>query len=55
MYRYWVVDPEKREIYVFAPRGGTFHLTQTVGTDPVEVDFGAGVALIDVAAIIPED
>lgn len=53
--RSWVVDPEKRELHVFALRDATLQLVQTVGEEPVEIDFGAGVALIDLAAVIPED
>jgi Uma2 family endonuclease len=53
--RYWVLDPEKRELYVFARPGATFELVQTVGAEPAEIDFGAGVARIDLAQIIPAD
>ena len=51
--RYWVLDPEKREMYVFVRQDTTYELVQTVGQEPVEVDFGGGVARIDLAAIIP--
>jgi hypothetical protein len=30
-------------------------VVQTVGKQPAEVDFGAGVALIDLAKIIPDE
>jgi hypothetical protein len=50
-----VLDPEKRELYVFARPGATFELVQTVGAEPAEIDFGAGVARIDLAQIIPAD
>ena len=53
--RYWVLDPDKREMYVFARQDATYELVQTVGREPAEVDFGAGVARIDLAAIIPEE
>lgn len=53
--RYWVVDPDKRELYVFARQDTTYELVQTVGREPMEVDFGAGVARIDLAAIVPGD
>lgn len=53
--RYWVLDPDKREMDVFARQDTTYELVQTVGREPVEVDFGAGVARIDLAAIIRED
>ena len=53
--RYWVLDPDKRELYVFARQDATYELVQTVGREPAEVDFGAGVARIDLAAIIPEE
>jgi Uma2 family endonuclease len=52
--RYWVLDPDRRELYVFARQDGTYEMVQTVGTEPAEVDFGAGVAGIDLAAIIPD-
>ena len=42
--RYWVLDPDKRELYVFARQDTTYQLVQTVGREPAEVDFGAGVA-----------
>lgn len=51
--RYWVVDPEKREIYVFARPNDIFELVQTIGEEPTEVDFGAGVVRIDMAEIVP--
>ena len=47
-----MLDPEKRELYVFAP-SRTFHLSTDRRREPAEVDFGAGGALIDLAAIIP--
>ena len=53
--RYWVLDPDKREMYVFARQDTTYELVQTVGKEPAEVDFGAGVALIDLAEIIPNE
>lgn len=53
--RYWVVDPEKREMYVFSRPNRILELVQTVSQEPTEVAFGAGVALIDLAAIITED
>lgn len=53
--RYWVLDPDKRELYVFARQDATYELVQTVGREPAEVDFGAGVARIDLAAIIPAE
>ena len=53
--RYWVLDPDQREMYVFARQDATYELAQTVGREPVDVDFGAGVARIDLAAIIPEE
>ena len=52
--RYWVLDLEKREMYVFARQNGTYELVQTVGKEPTEVDFGAGVVRIDLTAIIPD-
>jgi Uma2 family endonuclease len=53
--RYWVLDPDKREMYVFVRHDSTYELVQTVGKEPAEVDFGAGVARIDLASIVPED
>lgn len=53
--RYWVLDPERRELYVFARQDSTYELVQTVGKEPADVDFGAGVARIDLASIVPED
>jgi Uma2 family endonuclease len=53
--RYWVLDPDKRELYVFARQDTTYELVQTVGKEPADVDFGAGVARIDLASIFPED
>ena len=53
--RYWVLDPEKREMYVFIRQDATYELVQTVSKEPADVDFGVGVARIDLAAIIPED
>jgi Uma2 family endonuclease len=53
--RYWVLDPDEREMYVFARQDATYELVQTVGKEPVEVDFGVGVARIDLAAIIPDE
>ena len=51
--RYWVVDPERREMYVFARSNDIFELVQTIGEETTEVDFGAGVARIDMAEIVP--
>lgn len=34
--RYWVVDPDKREMYVFARPNVSFELVQTIGPEPVE-------------------
>ena len=53
--RYWVLDPDKREMYVFVRHDSAYELVQTVGKEPAEVDFGAGVARIDLASIVPED
>ena len=53
--RYWVLDPDRRELYVFARQDSVYGLVQTVGREPAEVDFGAGVARIDLAAIIPDE
>ena len=53
--RYWVLDPDRRELYVFARQDSVYELVQTVGEEPADVDFGAGVARIDLAAIIPND
>ena len=53
--RYWVVDPEKREMYVFARPNGMLELVQTISQQSEEVDFGAGVALIDMTALVPAD
>jgi Uma2 family endonuclease len=53
--RYWVLDPEKREMYVFARKETTYELVQTIGAEPAEVEFGAGVARIDVRAIVPDE
>jgi Uma2 family endonuclease len=53
--RYWVLDPEQRELYVFARQDAAYELVQTVGKEPADVDFGAGVARIDLAAIIPDE
>ena len=53
--RYWVLDPDKREMYVFARQDATYELVQTIGKEPIDVDFGAGVARIDLAAIIPDE
>jgi Uma2 family endonuclease len=53
--RYWVLDPDKRELYVFARHEATYELVRTVGPEPAEVDFGAGVARIDLAQVIPSD
>jgi Uma2 family endonuclease len=52
---YWVLDPSEPEMFVFARQDTTYELVQTVGKEPVEVDFGAGTVLIDLSAIIPED
>src|SRR4051812_26520646 len=52
--RYWVLDPEKRELYVFAWQDSTYELVETVGGEPADIDFGAGVASIDLAALVPE-
>jgi Uma2 family endonuclease len=53
--RYWVLDPDRRELYVFARQDAVYELVQTVGQEPTEVDFGAGVARIDLATSIPKD
>jgi Uma2 family endonuclease len=53
--RYWVLDLDRRELYVFARHDSTYVLVQTVAAEPAEVDFGAGVAQIDLSAIIPSD
>jgi Uma2 family endonuclease len=53
--RYWVLDLDRRELYVFARQDSVYELVQTVGEEPAQVDFGAGVARIDLAAIVPED
>jgi Uma2 family endonuclease len=51
--RYWVLDPEKREMYVFVRQNRTYELLQTVGREPAEVDFGAGVVRVDLAGSSP--
>lgn len=51
--RYWVLDPEKRELYVFSRSDGILELVQTVRQQPTEVEFGAGLAPIDMAKIVP--
>lgn len=51
--RYWVIDPEKREMYVFARARETFQLAQTIGDEPADIDFGVGVARIDLTEIVP--
>ena len=53
--RYWVLDPDRRELYVFARQNSVYELVQTVGEEPADVDFGAGVARIDLTTIIPRD
>lgn len=53
--RYWVLDLEKREMYVHARRDTTYERVLTVGAEPVELDFGAGIARIDLAEIIPDE
>lgn len=53
--RYWVLDPGKRELYVFVRRQATYELEQIVGEEPAEVDFRAGIARIDLAAIIDDE
>ena len=40
--RYWVLDPEKREMYVFARQDATYELVQTVGREPTDVDLVPG-------------
>ena len=50
-----MLDPDRRELYVFARQDSVCELVRTVGQEPVEVDFGAGVARIDLARIIPND
>ena len=53
--RYWVLDPEKRELHVLARQDSNYELVRTVTKERAEVDFGAGVARIDLTAIIPRD
>lgn len=51
--RYWIVDPALRELHIYSRQGSAFVLEQTVGAEPVEIDFGAGVVRIDMAEIVP--
>ena len=50
-----MLDLDRRELYVFARQDSVYELVQTVGEEPAQVDFGAGVARIDLAAIVPKD
>lgn len=52
--RYWVLDTERRELYVFARRASTYELEQTVGPEPTDVDFGVGGVRIDLAVLLPQ-
>jgi Uma2 family endonuclease len=53
--RYWVLDPDRRELYVFARQDSVYELVQTIGQEPAVVDFGAGIARIDLSVIIPAE
>lgn len=51
--RYWVLDPDLRELHVYVRHGSAFVLEQTVGAEPTEVDFGAGVVRIEMGSVVP--
>lgn len=53
--RYWILDPDKRELYVFARQNTNYELMQTVGREPAEISFGAGMARIDLDEILPDE
>jgi Uma2 family endonuclease len=50
---YWIVDLERGAIDVLALADGIYRLVATVRADsPVEVDFGAGRILLDLASLL---
>lgn len=53
--RSWVLDPGRRELSVFGKQDGSWEHPATVGREPAEIDFGAGVAHVDVAELVSDD
>jgi Uma2 family endonuclease len=49
---YWVIDTNAATMDVFVRDDQLYHLATTITTEPTEVDFGVGRALIDLPALL---